>query len=187
MLEVEPDNGTRYEQETIINFNAAEKTAKLYTRDPAIIRQLLLCDEFEKTTRPVFSFFLQLLEEGKFTDSLAREYDLNGYVVIFTSNLQTEADYKKIIPPELQTRFDLVCEFNEPTIKDKEAYLQYLLQTAKTKVEGVDKLSSSSYKKLTNLSNYCSTSLRELKKEFNNYLLDELDCKIRMNGTPTPL
>ncbi len=31
---------TRYEQETIINFNAAEKTAEIYTRDPAIIRQL---------------------------------------------------------------------------------------------------------------------------------------------------
>ena len=31
---------TRYEQETIINFNAADKTAELYTRDPAIIRQL---------------------------------------------------------------------------------------------------------------------------------------------------
>lgn len=31
---------TRYEQETIINFNAADKTAELYTRNPAIIRQL---------------------------------------------------------------------------------------------------------------------------------------------------
>ncbi len=31
---------TRYEQETIINFNAAEKTAEFYIRDPAIIRQL---------------------------------------------------------------------------------------------------------------------------------------------------
>lgn len=141
---------------------------------------VLLCDEFEKTTRPVFSFFLQLLEEGKFTDSLAREYDLNGYVVIFTSNLQTEAEYKKTIPPELQTRFDLVCEFNEPTLKDKEAYLQYLLQTAKTKVEGVDKLNSSACRKLTDLHNYCSTSLRELKKEFNNYLLDELDKQTEM-------
>lgn len=35
---------------------------------------ILLCDEFEKTTRPVFSFFLELLEEGRFTDSMAREY-----------------------------------------------------------------------------------------------------------------
>lgn len=134
---------------------------------------VLLCDEFEKTTRPVFSFFLQLLEEGKFTDSLAREYNLNGYVVIFTSNIQTEAEYKKIIPPELQTRFDLVCEFNEPTAEDKEAYLEYLLKTAK--VEGVDRLSDDVSRKLTTLKNYCSSSLRELKKEFNNKLLDAID------------
>lgn len=31
---------TRYEQETIINFNAEEKTAILYTRDPAIMRKV---------------------------------------------------------------------------------------------------------------------------------------------------
>ena len=31
---------TRYEQETIINFNAEEKTATLYTRDPAVMRNL---------------------------------------------------------------------------------------------------------------------------------------------------
>ncbi len=31
---------TRYEQETIINFNADDKTAELYTRNPAIIGQL---------------------------------------------------------------------------------------------------------------------------------------------------
>jgi ATPases with chaperone activity, ATP-binding subunit len=42
---------------------------------------VILCDEFEKTTRPVFSFFLELLEEGKFTDSMAREYGLDGYVI----------------------------------------------------------------------------------------------------------
>ena len=31
---------TRYEQETIINFNAGDQTATLYTRDPAIIRKV---------------------------------------------------------------------------------------------------------------------------------------------------
>ena len=31
---------TRYEQETIINFNAGEKMATVYTRDPAVIRQM---------------------------------------------------------------------------------------------------------------------------------------------------
>lgn len=31
---------TRYEQETIINFNAGEQITTLYTRDPAIMRQV---------------------------------------------------------------------------------------------------------------------------------------------------
>ena len=31
---------TRYEQETIINFNAGEKMATLYTRDPAVMRKV---------------------------------------------------------------------------------------------------------------------------------------------------
>lgn len=30
---------TRYEQETIINFNAGEQIATLYTRDPAVMRK----------------------------------------------------------------------------------------------------------------------------------------------------
>ncbi len=31
---------TRYEQETIINFNAGEQIATLYTRDPAVTRKV---------------------------------------------------------------------------------------------------------------------------------------------------
>ena len=31
---------TRYEEETIINFNAGDQTATLYTRDPAIMRKV---------------------------------------------------------------------------------------------------------------------------------------------------
>lgn len=31
---------SRYEQETIINFNAGEQTANIYTRDPAIMRRI---------------------------------------------------------------------------------------------------------------------------------------------------
>ena len=31
---------TRYEQETIINFNAGDQTATIYTRDPAVMRKV---------------------------------------------------------------------------------------------------------------------------------------------------
>lgn len=31
---------TRYEQETIVNYNAGEDTATIYTRDPAVMRKI---------------------------------------------------------------------------------------------------------------------------------------------------
>ena len=43
---------TRYEQETIINFNAGEKMATVYTRDLAVIRQIdALVIEYPNTFR----------------------------------------------------------------------------------------------------------------------------------------
>ncbi len=43
---------TRYEQETIINFNAQELSATLYTRDPAVIRRIdTLVNDYPDTFR----------------------------------------------------------------------------------------------------------------------------------------
>ena len=136
---------------------------------------VLLCDEFEKTTRPVFSFFLELLEEGRFTDSMAREYDLDGYIIIFTSNLLTEEDYKKAIPPELQTRFDLVCEFEEPTIAEKTAFLDLLLEKAKAKYSEEFEKAKMTEDEKTELYDFDYSSLsalRDIKRVFNNRLMD---------------
>ena len=136
---------------------------------------VLLCDEFEKTTRPVFSFFLELLEEGRFTDSMAREYDMDGYVIIFTSNLLSEAEYKKAIPPELQTRFDLVCEFETLTATEKTAFLNLLFEKAKTKYsEQFEKIEMTEDDKMQLYAfDYSSLSaLRDIKRVFNNRLMD---------------
>ena len=136
---------------------------------------ILLCDEFEKTTRPVYSFFLELLEEGRFTDSMAREYDMDGYVIIFTSNIPNESEYKKNIPPELQTRFDLVCEFEEPTSAEKEQFLELLLEKAVAKYP--DKFSdyeiTDADKRVLFSFDYSGiTALRDIKRVFNNRLMD---------------
>lgn len=141
---------------------------------------VLLCDEFEKTTRPVFSFFLELLEEGRFTDSMAREYDMDGYVIIFTSNLPNETEYKKAIPPELQTRFDLVCEFEVPTTIEKTAFLDLLLEKAKTKYsEQFKKIEMTEDDKMQLYAfDYSSLSaLRDIKRVFNNRLMDYFEEK----------
>ena len=141
---------------------------------------ILLCDEFEKTTRPVFSFFLELLEEGKFTDSMAREYDLDGYVIVFTSNIPNENDYKKEIPLELQTRFDLVCEFEEPSATEKTEFLNLLLERAREKY--YDKFSKFEMTEVDQIQLYDFdysglNSLRDIKRVFNNKLMDLFDKK----------
>lgn len=141
---------------------------------------VLLCDEFEKATRPVFSFFLELLEEGRFTDSMAREYDMDGYVIIFTSNLLDEAEYKKAIPPELQTRFDLVCEFEEPSIAEKAAFLDLLLEMAKEKYsEQFAKIAMTKdeQKQLYAFDFSSLSALRDIKRVFNNRLMDYFNTK----------
>jgi len=141
---------------------------------------VLLCDEFEKTTRPVYSFFLELLEEGRFTDSMAREYDMDGYVIIFTSNIPNESEYKKNIPPELQTRFDLVCEFEEPTPSEKEHFLELLLEKAVLKYPdkfSAYEITSADKQALFNFDYSGITALRDIKRVFNNRLMDFFDQK----------
>ena len=136
---------------------------------------ILLCDEFEKTNRPVFSFFLELLEEGRFTDSMAREYDVDGYIIVFTSNIPNETEYKKTIPQELQTRFDLVCEFEEPTYEEKTKFLDLLLEKAyKNYPEqfAAISLSDEDKKHLYNFDYDSLPSLRDIKRAFNNRLID---------------
>lgn len=136
---------------------------------------VLLCDEFEKTTRPVYSFFLELLEEGRFTDSMAREYDMDGYIIIFTSNIPSESEYKKNIPLELQTRFDLVCEFEKPTPAEKAQFLGLLLEKAIVKYPekfSAYELTDTDKRALFNFDYSSITSLRDIKRVFNNRLMD---------------
>ncbi len=95
---------------------------------------LILIDEFEKADNPVFNFFLDLLEEGKFTDSQSNVYDLDGYIIIFTSNL-TPDNYKKRLSPELRSRFDYVCQFQLLTNEEKAQYMNKRIEVTIKKFE----------------------------------------------------
>lgn len=86
--------------------------------------KVILIDEFEKASKSVYNFFLQLLEEGKFTDSLGREYDLNKYIIIFTSNMSKEK-VGEYLPPELRSRFSYKCAFWPLSAKEKENYVAF--------------------------------------------------------------
>lgn len=86
--------------------------------------KVILIDEFEKASKSVYHFFLQLLEEGRFTDSLGREYDLNKYIIIFTSNMPKEK-VGEYLPPELRSRFSYKCAFGPLSATEKEKYVAF--------------------------------------------------------------
>lgn len=84
--------------------------------------KVILIDEFEKASKSVYNFFLQLLEEGKFTDSLGREYNLDKYIIVFTSNMPKDK-IGEFLPPELRSRFNYKCAFWPLSTKEKEEYV----------------------------------------------------------------
>lgn len=86
--------------------------------------KVILIDEFEKASKPVYNFFLQLLEEGKFTDSLGREYDLNKYIIVFTSNMP-KGKVREFLSPELRSRFNYKCAFGPLYSEEKQQYVAF--------------------------------------------------------------
>ena len=140
--------------------------------------KIILIDEFEKASKPVFNFFLQLLEEGKFTDSLGREYDLDQYVIMFTSNVDTN-HITKHISPELCSRFNLRYEMIKLTVEEKQKYLDYKVEEMwKSFKEKKIKISKEEIKEL-NVVQF--NDLRKINDVIKNKFADVLYSKVFNN------
>lgn len=85
--------------------------------------KVILIDEFEKATPSVYNFFYELLEDGFFTDRHGKKHDLNGYIIVFTSNM-TQAQYQKHIPDSLKSRFDMVYYFVDVPKEEKKMFIE---------------------------------------------------------------
>jgi len=107
---------------------------------------VVLLDEIEKAHPDVFNLMLQVLDEGRLTDSLGRKVDFKNTIIIMTSNIgtrelkdfgrgigfskpsdQSDSDHsrgilekalKKAFAPEFLNRIDDVIIFNSLTEKD---------------------------------------------------------------------
>ena len=56
---------------------------------------MILLDEIEKAHPDVFNILLQILEEGRLTDSLGRKVDFRNAILIMTSNVGVEVIRRK--------------------------------------------------------------------------------------------
>lgn len=89
---------------------------------------IVLFDEVEKANPEVFNLLLQVLDEGRLTDSQGRLVDFKNTVIIMTSNLgsenileghrdEVEALLHRTFKPEFLNRIDEIVYFN-PLSKD---------------------------------------------------------------------
>ncbi len=124
---------------------------------------VVLFDEVEKAHPDVMHMLLQIMEEGRLTDSLGRSVDFRNTVVIMTSNLgaqevkkagalgfapaNEEVDYqklkdlmmqiaKKTFKPELLNRLDDMIVFRELNRKDLETIIDLELGNIQNRVLG---------------------------------------------------
>lgn len=84
---------------------------------------VILIDEFEKGDSIIYNYFLDVLENGKMTNSQGEDIDLNGYIIIFTSNL-TPQNFENFISPELRSRFNYIGIFQTLKNEDKEKFVK---------------------------------------------------------------
>lgn len=89
---------------------------------------IILIDEFEKSNATLFNFFLDVLESGKMVSSQALEIDINGFIIIFTSNI-TKEEFPTRISPELRSRFDYKGHFTRLSNQDKRKYVEYRINS----------------------------------------------------------
>ena len=73
---------------------------------------VVLFDEVEKAHKDVFNTLLQVLDDGRLTDSKWRTVDFKNTIIIMTSNIK-EDNLKTFFRPEFLNRIDDIVKFNE--------------------------------------------------------------------------
>ena len=76
--------------------------------------QVILFDEVEKAHPDVSQILLQILEDGRLTDSLGRKVDFRNTILIMTSNVGAE-----ILQRNVSMGFSVGGEMDEERIRDK--------------------------------------------------------------------
>ena len=88
--------------------------------------QVILLDEVEKAHADVFNILLQVLDDGRLTDSQGHEVDFKNTIILMTSNLGSNDDSKEkkleaarvFFRPEFLNRLDDIVVFNALKLED---------------------------------------------------------------------
>ena len=148
-----------------VGYDEGGQLTEMVRRKPYSV---LLFDEIEKAHPDVFNMLLQILDEGRLTDSQGRHVNFRNTVIIMTSNVgarlitekqtslgffggeqQAENDstkireavlgeLKKLFKPEFLNRVDDTIVFNKLTEKDIQAIAKNLLKNLEKRLNDLD-------------------------------------------------
>ena len=107
---------------------------------------IVLFDEIEKANPEVFNLLLQVLDEGRLTDSQGRLVDFRNTVIIMTSNLGSdlllhgdkdgvERLLRQTFKPEFLNRIDEICYFNPLGKEVQRKIVEKMLREMKARLE----------------------------------------------------
>ncbi|MDP2928679.1 MAG: ATP-dependent Clp protease ATP-binding subunit [Candidatus Omnitrophota bacterium] len=123
---------------------------------------VVLLDEIEKAHPDVFNILLQMLEEGRLTDSFGRKVDFKNTVIIMTSNIGAETlkkqgsigfksqeeevtyqsmksrlleEVKKVFKPEFLNRVDDTIVFRPLTKEDLEKIIEFEIKDVESRLK----------------------------------------------------
>jgi ATP-dependent Clp protease ATP-binding subunit ClpC len=168
---------------------------------------VVLFDEIEKAHPDVFNILLQILEDGRLTDSQGRSVDFKNTVIIMTSNLGTaelrkkklgfstdsdELNYAQIkdkvmealkghFRPEFLNRIDEVIVFHELTLDEVKQIVDLLLKRVREQLasKGLDIVLTDEAKELLATKGYDpQLGARPLRRAIQQLLEDPLSERV---------
>ena len=168
---------------------------------------IVLFDEIEKAHKDVFNILLQILDDGRITDSQGRTVDFKNTIIIMTSNLGSEyilenkensndlvlQELKHIFKPELINRIDEIIIFNSLSINIIDTIVDKLIKEVESRLKDKNirlNLSSNAKKAIIDNSYDINFGARPIKRYIqrniesliaNNIIQD----KIKLNSTIT--
>ena len=167
-------------------------------------RFVLLLDEFEKSNEEVHNIFLQMFDEGRFTDNHGEEYSLKDVIIIMTSNVGVaeaanrghiigfnnddydfsksiiEKELKRKFKPEFLNRIQKIVYFNKLDNESLKSIVELEVAKLNRKVEKLGYHLSENILKTTMIDEIYNEILS--KKEFGaRPIVNEVQRKIEDN------
>ena len=156
---------------------------------------VILLDEIEKAHPSVLNLFLQILDEGKITDSKGNIIHFNHHIIIMTSNVgfnkdsvgfveevsRDDSKLKEVLSLELLNRIQKVIYFRKLNIKDMKLIMKNKLDFVKKKFKEKDikvHISDSIVEEMINLTRYLEIGARKvdqvIEDKIDDYVIDNI-------------